>query len=190
MNQTSAMTAKLTASQKKFQRQQNRQTTMKYIRQHKWLYAMLLPGLLYLIIFRYIPMGGIIIAFQKYNPYSGITGSEWVGLYYFKMLFTSPDFPRILINTLSLSLLSLVFYFPAPIILALLLNEIRHEKYKRTVQTFLYIPHFISLVIVASLTYQLLNINDGIINQIIEMFTGQKINFLGKPEYFRGLIIG
>ncbi|WZL81704.1 sugar ABC transporter permease [Vallitaleaceae bacterium 9-2] len=166
------------------------QETIKYLKQHKWLYLMLIPGLVYLIVFRYIPMGGIIIAFQKYNPYSGISGSEWVGLYYFKMLFTSPDFPRILVNTLSISLLSLIFFFPAPIILALLLNEIKHERYKRTVQTFIYIPHFISLVIVASLTYQLLNINDGIINQVIEMFVGEKINFLGKPEYFRGLIVG
>jgi putative aldouronate transport system permease protein len=106
------------------------------------------------------------------------------------MLFTSPDFPRVLINTLGISMLSLIFYFPAPIVLALLLNEIKHQKYKRTVQTFIYIPHFISLVIVASLTYQLLNINDGIINQVVQMLTGKTINFLGKPEYFRGLIIG
>lgn len=151
---------------------------------------MLIPGLIYFIVFRYIPMGGIIMAFQKYSPFLGLKESPFVGLYYFKVLFTNPDFPRIFINTLAISMLSLIFYFPAPIILALLLNEIKHQRYKRTIQTFIYIPHFVSLVIVASLTYQLLNINDGIINQIIEMVTGDTINFLGKPQYFRGLIIG
>lgn len=165
-------------------------STWKYMVQHKWLYFMLIPGLIYFIVFRYIPMGGIIIAFKKYSPYLGIGDSPWVGLYYFKNLFTSPDFLRILWNTLSISLLSLIFYFPAPVILSLLLNEIKNEYYKKTVQTFIYIPHFISLVIIASLSYQLLNINDGIINQIIEKISGHTLNFLGKPEYFRGLILG
>lgn len=175
---------------KKLREKKAKSGTLKYMMQHKWLYLMLLPGLIYFIVFRYIPMGGIIIAFKKYSPYLGIGDSPWVGFYYFKNLFTSPDFPRILWNTLSISLLSLVFYFPAPIILALLLNEIKHQRYKRTIQTFIYIPHFISLVIIASLSYQLLNINDGIINMIIEALTGKTINFLGKPQYFRGLIIG
>lgn len=169
---------------------QVKKSSMKYLKQHYWLYLMLLPGLLYLIIFKYIPMGGIIIAFQKYSPFTGIKGSEFVGFYYFKVLFTNPDFPRILWNTLAISFLRLIFYFPAPILLALLLNEIRHQAYKRTIQTFIYIPHFISLVIVASLSYSLLNVNDGIVNQIIEMITGDTVDFLGSPDYFRGLIIG
>jgi len=190
MDQNGAVVTKVKPLPKIKKTKKSQQETLKYVKQHKWLYLMLIPGLMYLIIFRYIPMGGIIIAFQKFNPFSGLSGSEWVGLYYFKMLFTSPDFPRVLINTLGISMLSLIFYFPAPIVLALLLNEIKHQKYKRTVQTFIYIPHFISLVIVASLTYQLLNINDGIINQVVQMLTGKTINFLGKPEYFRGLIIG
>jgi len=162
----------------------------KYLSQHYWLYIMLLPGLIYFIVFKYIPMAGIIIAFQKYSPFLGVKASEFVGLYYFKMLFTSPDLLKVLWNTMAISLLSLAFYFPAPIILALLLNEIRNQAYKRTIQTFIYIPHFISLVIVASLSYSLLNINDGIVNQLIRVVTGDTINLLGGAKYFRGLIIG
>lgn len=162
----------------------------KYFRQHKWLYFMLIPGALYFIIFRYIPMGGIIIAFQQYSPFTGILGSKWVGLAHFKMFFTGTDFWMLLRNTLGISILSLIFYFPAPIILSLLLNEIKNQRYKKIVQTFIYIPHFISWVIVASLTYTLFNINDGIINQVINAVVGHTVNFLGLPEYFRGLIVG
>lgn len=167
-----------------------KQEFIKYFMQHKWLYFMLIPGALYFIIFRYVPMGGIIIAFQQYSPFSGILGSKWVGFMHFRSFFTGTDFFMLLKNTLGISLLSLIFYFPAPIILALLLNEIKSQKYKRTIQTFIYIPHFISWVIVASLTYTILNINDGIINQMIEAITGHTINFLGLPQYFKGLIIG
>lgn len=163
---------------------------VKYFKQHKWLYFMLLPGALYFIIFRYIPMGGIVIAFQQYSPFTGITGSRWVGLTHFKSFFSGTDFWMVLKNTLGISILSLVFYFPAPIILSLLLNEIKNQRYKKVVQTFIYIPHFISWVIVASLTYTLFNINDGIINQVIKLITGNTINFLGLPQYFRSLIIG
>lgn len=163
---------------------------VKYFKQHKWLYFMLLPGALYFIIFRYIPMGGIVIAFQQYSPFTGITGSKWVGFTHFKSFFSGTDFWIVLKNTLGISILSLVFYFPAPIILSLILNEIKNQKYKKVVQTFIYIPHFISWVIVASLTYTLFNINDGIMNQIIKLITGNTINFLGLPQYFRPLIIG
>ncbi len=156
----------------------------------KWLYMLFLPGFIYFIVFRIVPMFGILMAFQNFSPYAGFWNSEWVGLYHFKTLFGSADFKMLLVNTLSLSFLSLVFYFPAPIILSLLLNEIRMESYKRTVQTLVYIPHFISYVIVASLTYQLFNITDGAVNQFIYNITGSTINFLGSPDYFRGMIIG
>lgn len=162
----------------------------KYVMQHKWLYIMLIPGLLYFIIFRYIPMGGIIIAFQKYSPFLGILKSPFVGLYHFKSFFTGMDFFMLLKNTLALSILSLIFYFPAPIILSLILNEIKNQKYKRTIQTFIYIPHFISWVIIASITYQIFNINDGIFNVILKELTGKTVNILGLPQYFRALIIG
>lgn len=168
----------------------NKGEFIKYFKQHKWLYIMLIPGALYFIIFRYIPMGGIIIAFQQYSPFTGIMDSKWVGLTHFKSFFIGTDFWMLLKNTLGISILSLILYFPAPIILSLLLNEIKHQKYKKVVQTFIYIPHFISWVIVASLTYTLFNINDGIINQIIKVVTGHTINFLGLPQYFRGLIVG
>lgn len=164
--------------------------TLKYMRQHVWLYLMLLPGLLYFILFRYVPMGGLVIAFKDFSPFKGIWGSPWVGFQQFQKFFDTPDFLRLLRNTLGISLLQLVIYFPAPIILSLLLNEIRHSGYKRTVQTLIYIPHFISWVIVASLTYQLFNVSDGIIHEVMELITGQSIDILSKGSAFWGLIVG
>ncbi len=176
--------------QPKVKKKNSKNNSLKYFKQHKWLYIMLIPGALYFLIFRYVPMGGIVIAFQQYSPFTGIFGSKFVGLTHFQNFFKGSDFWMLLKNTLGISILSLLFYFPAPIILALLLNEIRCQTYKRLVQTFIYIPHFISWVIVASLTYNLFNINDGIINQIIESIIGHTIDFLALPEYFRALIVG
>lgn len=161
-----------------------------YIMQHKGLYIMLIPGLLYFIIFRYIPMGGIVIAFKQYSPFTGVWDSPWVGLKHFKTFFTGSDFSMVFKNTLGISLLSLIFYFPAPIILSLLLNELRSHKYKKVAQTFIYIPHFVSWVIVASLSYQLFNTSDGAVNLLIQRFTGNAVDFLAKPQYFKGLIVG
>jgi len=160
------------------------------IAKHPGLYLLLLPGLLYFIIFKYVPMAGLLIAFKNFSPYLGFFESDWVGLFHFRNLFASPDFMMIIKNTLGLSLVSLVFYFPAPIILALLLNEVKNLAFKRVTQTFVYIPHFISYVIVATLTYQLFNVTDGIVNQIIKEITGSTIPFLSGPQYFRGLIVG
>ncbi len=162
-----------------------------YLKQNRWLYIMLIPGLLYFFIFRYIPMGGVVIAFKQYSPFTGIWESPWVGFKHFETFFSSGnDFLVILKNTLGISILNLVFYFPAPIILALLLNEIRWQKYKKVTQTLIYIPHFVSWVIVASLTYQLFNTSDGIINMLIEAITGNTVDVLAKPQYFKGLIVG
>lgn len=158
--------------------------------QHPWLYIMLIPGALYFIIFRYIPMGGIVIAFKQYSPFLGIWKSKWVGFDQFKLLFLGSDFWVLLRNTLAISFLNLIFFFPMPIIVALLLNEVRHQIYKRVIQTFIYIPHFVSWVIVASLTFTLFNVTDGAINGLIKSLTGKTINFLGLPEYFRPLILG
>jgi len=165
---------------------------------HKWLYILMLPGILYMLIFNYLPMFGIVIAFQDFRPFSADSAigayinSAWVGLGNFKKFFTGYDFTMLLKNTLSISLLSLVFYFPAPIILALLLNEIRSVGYKRVSQTLIYIPHFISLVIVATLTQQLFSSTDGIIYKIMEavMGRGNAPNILASPKYFYGLIVG
>ncbi len=167
-----------------------KQSLGKYFSSHKWLYFLFVPGALYFIIFKYLPMFGIVIAFQQFSPYLGFTGSPWVGLYHFRNLFAGSDFNMLLVNTLAISILNLVFYFPAPIVLALLLNEMKSQFFKRTAQTLVYIPHFISFVIVATLTFQLFNIQDGIVNQIIQKITGHTVNILGGPQYFRGLIVG
>lgn len=166
-----------------------KETLFSYMKRHKWMYLLMLPGIIYFIIFKYVPMGGLIISFQNYSPYLGIAGSEWVGVEHFKNFFMNPDFKMLLINTFSISILNLVFFFPMPIILALLLNEVKNKFMKKSVQTMIYIPHFISMVIVASLTFTLLNTESGIINQIVYAVTGQKLEFLSDPKYFRWIIV-
>lgn len=166
-----------------------KETLLGYMKRHKWMYLLMLPGIIYFIIFKYVPMGGLVISFQNYSPYLGIAGSEWVGVEHFKNFFMNPDFRMLLINTFSISILNLVFFFPMPIILALLLNEVKNKYMKKSVQTMIYIPHFISMVIVASLTFTLLNTESGIINQIVYAVTGQKLEFLSDPKYFRWIIV-
>ena len=168
----------------------NRKSTWAYMLQHKWLYIMLLPGLLYFIMFRYVPMGGLVIAFKNYSPFTGIWESPWCAFDNFKRFFDTPDFWKLFKNTLGISLLQLLLFFPAPIVLSLFLNEVRHSGYKRVVQTLVYIPHFVSWVIVASLTYQLFNVTDGIVNIVIEALTGSTIDVLSKSSTFWGLIVG
>lgn len=157
----------------------------KRVWRNKWLYVMLLPGILYFLIFKYWPMYGLIISFQNYKPFKGILGSEWVGFAHFQRLFTEPDFFQILTNTLMLFAMNLVFYFPVPIILALMLNEVRHSFFKRFFQTLVYIPHFMSWVIIVSITYVMLTMDGGIINEVLVLFGFEKINFLLSPEWFR-----
>ncbi|MCK8488764.1 sugar ABC transporter permease [Paenibacillus sp. MBLB2552] len=156
---------------------------------NKWLYLMLLPGVLYFIIFKYFPMYGLIISFQDYKPYDGITGSEWVGLEHFRRLFTEPDFMVILKNTVILFALNLFIYFPVPIILALMLNELRGHFFKRLFQTFVYLPHFMSWVIIVSITYVMVTMDGGIINELLVYFGLEKINFLLNPDWFRPMYI-
>ncbi len=167
------------------------------LKNHLWLYLMVIPGILYMIIFNYIPMGGLVMAFQNFSPYNGDTiigafiHSPFVGLDNFKKFFTGPDFMMLLRNTLSISIANLVFYFPAPIILALLLNEIKCDKYKRASQTMVYIPHFISIVIVASLTYQLFNTTDGFLYQVLYKIFGENApNILADPKWFVPMLVG
>ncbi|MBM6995332.1 sugar ABC transporter permease [Paenibacillus sp. DXFW5] len=156
---------------------------------NKWLYLMLLPGVLYFIIIKYFPMYGLIISFQDYKPYDGIRGSEWVGLEHFRRLFTEPDFMIILKNTVILFALNLFIYFPVPIILALMLNELRGHFFKRLFQTFVYLPHFMSWVIIVSITYVMVTMDGGIINELLVYFGLEKINFLLNPEWFRPMYI-
>lgn len=171
--------------------QPHRKSTWQYVVQHKWLYFLILPGFIYFIMFRYIPMGGLVIAFKEYSPFKGMWGSPWVGFEQFRKFFGTADFSRLLINTLGISLLQLLLYFPAPIILSLFLNEVKHSGYKRVVQTLVYIPHFVSWVIVASLTYQLFNVTDGVMNVLYKAISGgQTFDILSKASTFWGLIVG
>lgn len=155
----------------------------------KWLYLLLLPGLIYFVVFKYLPMWGIVISFENYVPYSGIFNSEWVGLKWFEYFFKFPSWTRYLENTLLLSFMNLIFYFPAPIILALMLNEMRSLRYKKLLQTFLYVPHFISIVIVVSITMILFG-PTGLVYKVTENVLGTSINYLGSPDTFRWMIIG
>lgn len=161
----------------------------KYVRRHWILYLMILPGCIYFLIFKYIPMGGLMIAFQDYSPFAGFLQSPFVGWKHFRNFFIGSDFFMLLRNTLAISFLNLLFYFPMPVIMALLLNEVMHLKYKNLVQTMVYVPHFISFVVVASITYTLLNEGTGIINLIVQAFTGHTVPFLSGKQYFRGIIL-
>lgn len=168
----------------------NKVSKLKRLKMDKWLYLMLMPGLLYFLVFKYLPMWGILIAFQDYSPFLGFWGSEWIGLEHFKNFFMNPDFPRLLRNTFILALYDLVFFFPAPVILSLLLNEIRVNMYKRTVQTLVYVPHFMSWVIIASISYVFLTTGGGVVNMVIENIVGREISFLSSPDWFRPMIMG
>jgi len=165
-------------------------TLWRRIVQSRYLYLLLLPGLLYFIIFKYTPMWMLVIAFQKYTPYTGVWGSEWVGLSNFTALFQDSKFFLMLRNTLAINMLSLVFYFPLPIILALMLNELRQEHYKKLIQTVVYLPHFISWVIVSSLTFFLLSVDVGLVNKVLRNLGFETFSFLSNPDLFWGILVG
>jgi len=166
-----------------------RPSLLSRLQKDKWLYLLLLPGLLYFLIFKYVPMWGVLLAFKNYQPYTGFWNSEWVGVEHFRLFFSNPEFFMLLRNTLLLSFYNLLFFFPAPIILAILLNEVRIAIFKRSVQTLIYVPHFISMVIVASMTYVFLTTAGGPVNELLYAYTGQKIEFLASPDWFRPIII-
>ena len=159
--------------------------TLVYVKQHWQLYVFFLgPALLLTIVFRYIPMGGILIAFQKYNPFKGILGSEWVGLKYFEQFLSSPDFMQYLANTLKLSIFGLLWGFPMPIILALLLNRIASSRIKQKIQLVLYMPNFISVIVLCGMVRILLSVTGP-----FNMLLGTNINFLTIPAAFRPIYI-
>ena len=156
-----------------------------YIRHHWQLYAIfILPAVVLTVVFRYVPMGGIAIAFTEYNPIRGIFGSEWVGFAHFKRFLSSPDFMRYLANTLKLSVFGLMWGFPAPILLAFLLNRINSSKIKQKIQLVLYMPNFISVIVLCGIVRILLS-PTGPVN----LFLGTKINFMTMPEAFRTIYI-
>jgi putative aldouronate transport system permease protein len=156
----------------------------------RFLYLLILPGVLFFIIYKYIPMLGLVIAFQNYSPFLGFTGSEWIGFKHFAKLFEEAEVVRVLWNTLYLSFLQIVFSFPAPILLAILLNEVRSQLYKRIIQSIVYLPHFLSWVIVVGIFMIFLRTH-GFINSFLQVAFGmdQPIDFLIKPEFFRPLLI-
>ena len=156
---------------------------------NKWLYVMMIPGIIYFLVFKYLPMWGIIIGFEDYSPFLGPFNSPWKGLYWFQRFFATKKWVDYLSNTLILSFMSIVFTFPAPIILALMLNEIRSMHYKKVTQTLLYMPHFISIVIVVSITYVVFG-TDGIIYKLTTQMLGRSIDYLGDPKVFRWMIVG
>lgn len=160
----------------------------KDFQKNKYKYLLVIPVLLYFILFHYKPMYGIIIAFQRYRPSAGIGGSPWIGLENFKRFFQDIYFWRLLRNTFSISLLTLLFSFPAPIILALLLNEVKAPWFKRTVQTISYMPHFIAMVVVCGLISSFCQTN-GVLNDIIVFFGGERSNLLGRKELFYPIYI-
>ncbi|MBD3860196.1 sugar ABC transporter permease [Bacillus sp. 28A-2] len=170
-------------------KKENRKRLLNQLLSQKFLYLMILPGFIYFIVFKYVPMWGLIIAFQDYQPFLGILGSEWVGFKHFIRLFTEPTFFILLKNTLILFAMNVVIFFPIPILLALLLNEVRLALFKKFVQTMIYIPHFMSWVIVVSLSFVLLTVDGGLINELIAFFGGEKINFLLSQEWFRPMYI-
>lgn len=157
-------------------------------KRNRSLYLMVLPVLLFYILFHYKPMYGAIIAFQDYNPRLGVSGSEWVGFDQFIRFFTSPYFGRLVKNTLLLSVYGIIFGFPAPIILALLLNELKIMRFKKTVQTVTYLPHFISLVVVTGIIKDFTQ-STGLINDIIVMFGGERSSLIQNPALYRTIYI-
>ncbi|KEQ27646.1 ABC transporter permease [Paenibacillus tyrfis] len=155
----------------------------------KYLYLLLLPGMLFIVVFKYIPMYGLVIAFQEYNILQGVGGSDWVGFYQFEKLFTMLDFTNVFKNTLIISTLKLIWGFPAPIVLALLLNEVKQLVFQRFVQTVVYLPHFISWVIFSGIIIIFLNPVDGLVNQVMGWFGGAPIDFLIEKSYFRSILV-
>lgn len=151
---------------------------------NKFLFLLAVPGLLYFLIFKYIPMLGVVIAFKNYSPFLGILKSPWIGFDNFRRFFESPDFLLLFRNTLAISLLNLVLFFPFPILLSLLLNEIRSAHYKKVIQSIVYLPHFLSWVIIVGITFLMLSQSQGIINLLLQTFGFEKVDFLTNPNSF------
>ncbi len=157
----------------------------KRLMKNKLLYLMILPGALFFIIFKYAPMFGLSLAFQDYSPYQGFAGSPWVGFKHFERLFADPVFWTIFRNTLILFFLNTVVYFPVPIILALMMNEVGKLVFKRFVQTMIYIPHFMSWVIIVSISFVMLTQDGGVVNEFLTKIGHDKVNFLLSDVWFR-----
>ncbi|MGJ9372445.1 ABC transporter permease [Nesterenkonia sp. CF4.4] len=167
----------------------NNTNTWKHALKTDWrLYTLLILPVLFLLIFRYLPMAGNVIAFRRFRPGSSIFGDEWVGMHYIEMFIQDPTFWRVFWNTIILGTLTLAICFPLPIVLALMFNELRSNKFKRIAQSISYLPHFMSIVIVAGMVLQLTSVN-GTINQVISSFGGETTPFMQIPDWFRTVYV-
>lgn len=166
----------------------NRISLRARVSRERWMYLFILPGLAYFLIFNYLPLAGNVIAFQEYSPYLGFSDSPWVGLRNFERLFTDPDFKQALTNTIQIEILQLVFSFPAPLLLALLLNSLVTERIKRSVQSIVYLPHFLSWVIIIALWQQVFG-GDGFMNQLLRNQAMDTFNIMASPELFKPLVV-
>lgn len=167
----------------------NRTDTWRHHLRKDWrLYSLLVLPLVFLLIFRYLPMAGNVIAFRRFRPGSSIFGDEWVGFYYVEMIINDPTFWRAFWNTVILGALTLAICFPLPIVLALMFNELRSQKFKRIAQSISYLPHFMSIVIVAGMVLQITSLN-GTVNQILGAFGSDSIPFMQLPEWFRTVYV-
>lgn len=166
----------------------SRVTWRQALRRDWRLYTFLVLPLLFLLVFRYVPILGNVVAFRRFRPGSSMFGDEWVGLYYVRMFINDQQFWHAFTNTVVLGLLTLVIVFPLPILLALMLNEVRSRTFKRSVQTISYLPHFMSVVIVAGVVFQLTAVN-GTVNQVVTALGGDAITFLQEPSWFRTIYL-
>ncbi len=157
----------------------NQKSLLKQMKQYLPFYLFVLPAIVCVILFNYMPMGGIVIAFKNYKMARGIAGSEWVGLKHFKALFSDPNFYRVLRNTLKISILTLLTTFPVTIVFTLLVNELRSARFKKVIQTITYMPHFLSWVVVGTFVYQILSPTSGVVNAVLV-----NLGILDKPEFF------
>ncbi|MCY9662412.1 ABC transporter permease subunit [Paenibacillus chondroitinus] len=171
-------------------RQLRKPTFWKRLLANRYLYAMLVPALIYYTVFHYVPMYGALIAFKQFSITKGIIGSPWVGFQHFTYLFELEKFWQVFWNTIVISLYRLVFGFPLPLIVAILLNEARKIMFKRTVQTIIYLPHFISWVIMGGLLISLLSTDQGAVNNAVRSFSGEPIGFLTDERIFRSTLVG
>lgn len=160
-----------------------------YYNRFKVLYLLSIPGIVYFLVFKYIPLTGSVMAFQDYSIFTGIWKSEWVGLANFRRMVEYADFWRILKNTLAIGFYTLFFAFPIPILLALMMNELRNQVFKRFVQTAVYLPHFLSWVVVGGIVIEILNPTSGVVNYIVTLFGYEPIYFMGEDSYVRTIIV-
>lgn len=166
-----------------------RDSLSKSIIKNKYLYLMLVPGIAFFVIFKYLPMAGIVIAFKNYNIFKGMWASPWVGFQNFSEIFHMYDFWMVLRNTLIISIYKTIFGFPAPILLALLLNYLNNQLFKRTVQTLLYLPYFISWVVISGILLSILSPSFGIAGEIFRLLGLKPVNLLAVPRLFRGILV-